>query len=147
LPQSNTFYLNFSSIFPLTFSNNFKNKVVIKLVFGNIIVQILLIKYLLLHTKVGYAHFFYKKYSKRTFITTKAPYKNKITRNQYLLKRHGYGLVVLYNTNYNKLVLTNLKLKMIKQIISLVSSLDFNPLLINYIKLNINIFNIRNVQN
>ena len=27
-----------------------------------------------------------------TFITTRAPYKNKTTRNQYLLRRFGYRL-------------------------------------------------------
>lgn len=27
-----------------------------------------------------------------TFITTKAPYKNKTTRNQYLLRRFGYRI-------------------------------------------------------
>lgn len=60
-----------------------------------------------------------------SFITTRAPYKNKTTRNQYLIRRFGYRVTVVINPGVIDSSWDDLNLEKLAELRDLVGSLDF----------------------
>ena len=60
-----------------------------------------------------------------TFITTKAPYKNKTTRNQYLLRRFGYRETASVTLPADSVVWGDAALSQLSELRLLLGSLDF----------------------
>ena len=62
--------------------------------------NILLLRYHLAKAGLGKVRAKKAFVSNHTFITTRAPYKNKTTRNQYLIRRFGYRITALLTPNH-----------------------------------------------
>lgn len=60
-----------------------------------------------------------------TFITTKAPYKNKTTRNQYLVRRFGYRITASIRLEGPIVAWDFETLEMLSELRAMIGSLDF----------------------
>ncbi len=114
--------------FPINFSLTKKNKLTI----FDILIYLLFIKYVFNKFKGSSVKFNFVRRKRNIFVTTKAPYRYKLTRNQYIHLHYFYKLDIKFSLA-SALCPSNIDLS--NEIISLLSTFEIAFLSVHYVTL------------
>lgn len=131
MQKKSVFELFYLTQFPVNFLDiNKKNRLFIK----NIILYLLFITFIFSETTNSFVKFNFIRIKNKSFITIKAPYRNKTTRNQYLKRNYFYKLTIKFI--YSTFIRPNFFF-VLKRVSNLLVTFEFSFLLINYVTVNL----------
>ncbi len=131
MQKKSVFEIFYLTQFPVNFSDiSKKNRLFVK----NIILYLLFITFIFSETTNSFVKFNFIRIKNKSFITIKAPYRNKITRNQYLKRNYFYKLTIDFT--YSNPMRPNLFF-VLKRISNLLVTFEFSFFLANYVTVNL----------
>lgn len=131
MQKKSFFELFYLTQFPVNFSLIAKkNRLFVK----NLVLYLLFISFIFSELNNLSVKFNFIRLKNKSFITIKAPYRNKTSRNQYLKRNYFYKLCVSFS--YFKLPCSN-SFCAIKKISNILVTFEFSFLLVNYVTTNL----------